>query len=233
MERMDDLQFAGLHLIQDPDRFCFGTDAVLLSAFTNVKPHERALDLCAGTGVIATLLKARTGARMEALEIDPALCDMFRRSCAYNRLNIPVHCMDMRDAARHLGHGVFDAVVCNPPYFTGGPASEAVPLARRDDCCSPEDLFRCASRAIKFGGDFYLVHKPEKLAQLITVGSTFSMEAKELTLIRHRTDSPISMIVLRFKKGGKPGLKLYEYSLFDSLDHPTDFYREVYHMKGD
>ncbi len=153
MERLDDLQFNGLYLIQDPDRFCFGTDAVLLSAFSSVRARERALDLCAGTGVIATLLKSRTGAQMEALEIDPKLCDMFSRSCAYNGLTIPIHCMDMRGAAKALGHGAFDAIVCNPPYFEAGSVSPspARALSRHGDS---EEVCRSAAQLIKNGGRF-------------------------------------------------------------------------------
>ena len=106
----------------------------------------------------------------------------------------------------------------------------ATPLARRDDCCSPEELCRAASQALQFGGDFYLVHKPEKLAQLIVCGAAAGMEAKNLVLIRHKDGSPINLILLQMRKGGKPGLQITEQRLFDSQGEPTAYYREVYHI---
>jgi len=231
MERMDDLQFAGLHLIQDPDRFCFGTDAVLLSAFTNVKPHERALDLCAGTGVIATLLKARTGARMEALEIDPALCDMFRRSCAYNRLNIPVHCMDMRDAARHLGHGVFDAVVCNPPYFTGGSESPspARALSRHGKI---NEALTAAAKLLKNGGRFFVCYPAAQLVQLLCALRDVHLEPKRLRMVSHTALHAPYLALAACKKQAAPGL-IMEAGLFlyePDGTTPSAEYKEIYHL---
>ena len=92
---------------------------------------------------------------------------------------------------------------------------------------------KTAARALKFGGDFYLVHKPEKLAQLISQGSAAGLEAKELILLRHKEGGPIALILLKFKKGAKSGLILQERCLFDSQGGPTAYYREVYHIKGD
>ena len=83
------------------------------------------------------------------------------------------------------------------------------------------------------GGDFFLVHKPERLAQLIVCGAAVSLEVKNLTFIRHKEGGPIALILLQFKKGGKPGLQLHEHCLFDSHGDPTDYYREVYHIQGD
>ena len=93
-----------------------------------------------------------------------------------------------------------------------------------------EQLFQAAAWALKYGGDFYLVHKPEKLAQLITCGSLRGLEAKQLVLIRHKEGGPIALILLQFRKGGKPGLQLQERCLFDSRGEPTDYFREVYHI---
>lgn len=216
--------------------FPLSTDSLILAHLVHLPRNARILDLGSGCATLGLLLCARdTGCSVTGVELTSASHEAALENIRRNGLEDRLHsvCADLRVLPPELSDGIFHICVSNPPYFSGGPASKTLPLARRDDCCTPEDLFRCASKAIKYGGDFYLVHKPEKLAQLIAAGNTFSMEAKELTLIRHRTDSPISMIVLRFKKGGKPGLKLHEYSLFDSQDHPTAFYRDVYHMKGD
>ena len=123
---------------------------------------------------------------------------------------------------------VFQCCISNPPYFSGGPASSRTPLARRGDFCTPGDLFRSAAWALKSGGDFFLVHRPEKLAQLIACGAANGMEAKRLRLVHHREGGPISLILLSFRKGGKPGLAIDEQNLFGSREAPTAYYREVY-----
>ncbi len=231
MERMDDLQFAGLYLIQDPDRFCFGTDAVLLSAFASVRARERVLDLCAGTGVIATLLKARTGAQLEALEIDPVLCDMFSRSCAYNGLTIPIHCMDMRDAAKTLGHGVFDAIVCNPPYFEGGSVSPspARALSRHGDI---EEVCQSAAQLLKNGGRFFVCYPAAQLVQLLCALRAAALEPKRLRLVSHTAFHAPYLALVECKSHAAPGLRP-EPTLFlcepDGVT-PSAEYKEIYHL---
>ena len=86
---------------------------------------------------------------------------------------------------------------------------------------------------LRYGGDFFLVHKPEKLAQLIACGSAVALEAKNLTLIRHKEGGPITLILLQFRKGGKSGLQIHEQSLFDLSGKPTAYYREIYHIQGE
>lgn len=119
--------------------------------------------------------------------------------------------------------------ISNPPYFSAGPASKAHPLARREDACKPEDLFAAARWCLKFGGDFYLVHKPDRLGELIALADRQGLTAKRLLLLRHREGTPVNLIFLQFRKGGKPGLLLEEESLFTADGVPTPFYRQVYH----
>ena len=213
--------------------FPLSTDSMLLADFAKLPRNAKVLDLGAGCGTLGVLLCAKdSGCCVTGVEISDsahqAALENIRRNQLDSRLSSI--CADLREVHSFLVPGSFQVCVSNPPYFTGGPASQNTPLARRDDCCSPEELFRTASRALKFGGDFYLVHKPEKLAQLINCGCAVNLEVKELTLVRHREGSPIALILLRFKKGAKPGLRLSERSLFDSQGNPTDYYREVYHI---
>ena len=135
-------------------------------------------------------------------------------------------CTDLRS---FTGSG-FPVCISNPPYFSGGPASTRHPTARREDTCQPEELFEAAAKALRYGGDFFLVHKPERLAQLIGCGAKQGLEAKRLLLLHHKEGSDISLIFLSFRKGGKPGLIIEEESLFDRNGQPTDFYRSVYHL---
>jgi tRNA1(Val) A37 N6-methylase TrmN6 len=120
--------------------------------------------------------------------------------------------------------------VSNPPYFSGGERSKLTPIARRDDHCAPQELCRAAAWALRFGGDFYLIHKPEKLAQLISCAAAEGLEAKRLLLVRHRPDAPVAMIALQLRKGGKPGLILEELCLHNADGSPTEEYRSIYHI---
>ncbi len=216
--------------------FPLSTDSVVLAHYVHLPKHARVLDLGSGCGTLGLLLCAKDpGCTVTGVELSEdahrAAAENIRRNALEDRLSSL--CADLRSLPGEFAEGSFHCCVSNPPYFSGGPASRVTPLARRDDCCTPEELFRAASRALRYGGDFYLVHKPEKLAQLIVCGAAVGMEAKELTLVRHREGSEPSMILLRFKKGGKPGLRLFERCLFDSRENPTDYFREVYHIKGD
>jgi hypothetical protein len=139
-------------------------------------------------------------------------------------------CADLRTVNTLFSPGSFSCCVSNPPYFSGGPASVTTPLARREDCCTPTELFAAAAWALKYGGDFYLVHKPERLGQLCGCAVAAGLEPKRLRLIRHQADGPVSLILLACRKGGKPGLVWEETTLFDQHNQPTAYYKELYHI---
>jgi tRNA1(Val) A37 N6-methylase TrmN6 len=139
-------------------------------------------------------------------------------------------CADLRTIPNVLPSGSFDCCISNPPYYTGGPASHTTPLARRDDCCTLAELLSVAGKMLKFGGDFFLVHKPERLAEICVLAAKQNLEPKRLRLIRHRSDSEVSLILLACRKGGKPGLIWEERCLNDSQGTPTEYYRTLYHL---
>ncbi len=211
--------------------FPLSTDSMLLAAFTRLPKNARVLDLGAGCGTLGLLLCAKdngcavTGVELTEVAHIAATENIARNSLESRMISI---CGDLRQVA--FPASSFDVCVSNPPYFTGGPASKENPLARREDCCSPAELFAAAARALKFGGDLYLVHKPERLAELIACGAKENLEAKRLLLVRHKDGSEISLILLQFRKGGKPGLIIEEATLFDNENNPTDFYKAVYHL---
>lgn len=211
--------------------FPLSTDSMLLSHFVHLPRNARVLDLGAGCGTLGLLLCAKVpDCRLTGVELSESAHDAAVQNIARNDLGGRMNsiCADLRYVP--LPGGSFDVCVSNPPYFSGGPASKANPLARRTDCCSPAELFAAAARAIKFGGDFFLVHKPERLAELIACGAKEKLEAKRLQLVRHKEGGDISLILLQFRKGAKPGLKIEEAALFDAENHPTDFYKAVYHL---
>lgn len=221
----------GLTLELCPGAFPLSTDSMVLAHFVTLPKNARVLDLGSGCGTLGLLLCARDdGCHVTGIELTEAAHTAALGNIRANGLQgrLESICTDLRTFSH--APGSFSCALSNPPFYSGGPASKATPLARRDDCCAPMDLFRTASRAIKYGGDFFLVHKPEKLAQLIACGAAHGLEAKRLRLIRHQEGGPICLVLLQFRKGGKPGLMIDEFSLFDRNNAPTAYYQEVYHL---
>ena len=175
-ERIDDLQRNGLKIIQDPGRFCFGMDAVLLSGFASagIRQGMRVLDLGTGTGIIPLLLSAKTQAEsLCGLEIQADSADMARRSVAMNHLEdrISVIQGDIKEADKLFAAASFDVVTSNPPYMIGqhGLTNPEAPkaIARHEVLCTFEDIAAQTARLLAPGGSFYLVHRPFRLAELI------------------------------------------------------------------
>ena len=219
----------GFTLEAGGDGFPLSTDSMVLAHFARLPRQARVLDLGSGCGTLGLLLCADDpGCSVTGLEIDPAAHAVAQQNIERNGLSGRMEsiCADLRS---FTGSG-FPVCISNPPYFSGGPASTRHPTARREDTCQPEELFEAAAKALRYGGDFFLVHKPERLAQLIGCGAKQGLEAKRLLLLRHKEGSDISLIFLSFRKGGKPGLIIEEESLFDRNGQPTDFYRSVYHL---
>ena len=219
----------GFTLEAGGDGFPLSTDSMVLAHFARLPRHARVLDLGSGCGTLGLLLCADDpGCSVTGLEIDPAAHAVALQNIERNGLSGRMEsiCADLRS---FTGSG-FPVCISNPPYFSGGPASTRHPTARREDTCQPEELFEAAAKALRYGGDFFLVHKPERLAQLIGCGAKQGLQAKRLLLLRHKQERDISLIFLSFRKGGKPGLIIEEESLFDRNGQPTDFYRSVYHL---
>ena len=221
----------GLTLHVPPEAFPFSTDSAVLAHFVRLPKKARVLDLGAGCGTLGLMLCAKDpGCTVTGIEIDEQVHDAAVDNIARNGLEGRMNsvCADLRGFVPESGS--FHVCVSNPPYFSGGPASATHPVARQDDTCPPEVLFAAAGRALKFGGDFFLVHKPEKLAQLITCAAPHRLEAKRLRLVRHREGGPAALILLHFKKGAKPGLVWDEQCLFTFNGEKTPYFKEVYHI---
>ena len=212
--------------------FPLSTDSMVLADFVKLPRSARVLDLGSGCGTLGLLLCAKdetctvTGIELTENAHRCAL-DNIRANTLDGRLYSL--CADLRAMPESIRAGSFDVCVSNPPYFSGGEASRKTPLARREDCCSPADLFAAAAKALRYGGDFYLVHKPERLAQLCAEGAKAGLEPKRLRLVRHREGGPIALILLGCRKGGKPGLLIDELTLFHADGSPTDDRRRIYH----
>lgn len=223
----------GFTLQLSPGAFPLSTDSMVLSHFAKLPKHASVLDLGSGCGTLGLLLCSKDpNCTVTGLELTENAHAMALENIQRNGLTARMQsiCADLRSVSERFSPGQFSCCISNPPYFSGGPASKALPLARREDACTAEDLFRSAAWAVKYGGDFFLVHRPERLAELIAVGSRYKLEAKRLCLLRHQDGSPVNLILLHFRKGAKPGLVWEEIILHNSDGSPTDAYREIYHI---
>ena len=138
-------------------------------------------------------------------------------------------CGDLRDP-KHFTSGSADVCISNPPYFTGGPAAK-LKDARRSDLCTMEALMSAAGRALKFGGDFFLVHRPEALGQLFICAGKAALEPKRICLVRHSNSAPVSLVLVQCRKGAKPGLAWEQISLYNENGSPSADYMRIYHQQ--
>ena len=213
--------------------FPLSTDSMALAHFVKLPARANVLDLGSGCGTLGLLLCAGDAScHVTGVELDKnaheAAIDNIQRNQLTDRMESI--CADLRQVPSLLTPGSFSCCVSNPPYFSGGPASQKLPNARREDQCSLSDLMKSASWALKYGGDFFLVHRPERLGEIIVTASTHKLEAKRLSLLRHRTSSPVSLILIQLRKGAKPGLIWEEISLHLPDGTPTDSYNAIYHI---
>lgn len=210
-ERIDDLQRNGYQIIQDPKRFCFGMDAVLLAGFANAKEQDRLLDLGTGTGILPLLMEARYHcSHLTGLEIQEESADMARRSVALNDLSgkIDIVTGDIKEADRLFDPASFDCITCNPPYMIGQHGltnpEDAKAIARHEILCSLEDVVRVTGKLLKPGGRFWLVHRPFRLAEIITTLVQYKLEPKRMQLVYPYADKEPNMVLLEAVRGGRP-----------------------------
>lgn len=210
-ERIDDLQRNGYQIIQDPEKFCFGMDAVLLSGFVRVKSGAKVLDMGTGTGIIPLLVEAKTqAAHISAIEIQEESADMARRSVRLNGLEnkIDIVTGDLREADKFFDAASFDVITCNPPYMIGqhGLTNPDAPkaIARHEILCTLEDVVRTAAKLLKPGGAFCMVHRPFRLAEIICVMTEYKLEPKRMKLVYPYIDKEPNMVLIEGRRGSKP-----------------------------
>ena len=214
-ERIDDLHRKGYRIIQNPKMFCFGMDAVLLSAFVKAGARDRVLDMGSGNGVIPILMEARyTPASVTGLEIQEANVDMSNRSLALNGLQERIQIIegDIKEADQLLPLSSFEVVTCNPPYMDSGTGLtndlSAKTIARHEVLCSLEDVIRSASRLTAVGGRFCMVHRPHRLVDIIALLRQYKMEPKRLRMVYPDENSEANMVLIESVRQGKTFLKV-------------------------
>lgn len=223
-ERIDDLGRKGYQLIQNPEKFCFGMDAVVLSDFAKIKQNVNVLDMGTGTGIIPILMEARNEtASFTALEIQEESADMARRSVALNHLEHKITIVDgdIKEAGKLFGAASFDVITCNPPYMIGnhGLKNPDAPkaVARHEILCTFDDIARESALLLKDGGSFFMVHRPFRLVELMATLTRYGLEPKRMRLVYPFVDKEPNMVLLEARKGGKPRI---------TVEKPLIIYRE-------
>ena len=208
-ERLDDLQVKGYEIIQHPGKFCFGMDAVLLANFARVKKNEKVLDLGTGTGIIPILMSAKTeGEYFRALEIQEESADMARRSVLHNHLEdrIEIVTGDIKEAAGIFGPVSFDVITTNPPYMIGQHgiinSSDTKAIARHEVLCTLDDILRESAKILKQKGRFYMVHRPFRLAEILSKMVAAGIEPKRMRLVHPFIDKEPNMVLIEGMRGG-------------------------------
>ncbi len=212
-ERLDDLQLDGLKLIQRPDAFRFGTDSVLLADFAAPRKDDRAVDLGCGTGAVALLMAGHQPAlAVDAVELQPDIADMARRSVLLNGLSDRVRVFegDMRDIWRALGAGRYSLAVCNPPYGRSGAAlesqSETRRLARHEGDLTPGDVARAAAMLLKNGGRFCAIYPAPRAYELMRAMDGAGIAPKRVRTVHGVAGRAPKFVLLEGVKQGGEGL---------------------------
>ena len=212
-EKIDDLQRDGLSIIQNPGRFCFGIDAVLLSYFARAAGKDKVIDLGTGTGIIPILMSSRTKAEhFTALEIQEESADMAGRSVLLNGLEdrISVVTGDIREAGRMFAPASFDVVTCNPPYMRGGHGlvnpDEPKAVARHEILCTLEDVTAAAAHLLRSRGRFYMVHRPARLGEIFRSLTHHHLEPKRIRLVYPYAGREANMVLIEAVSGAGSGM---------------------------
>lgn len=236
-ERIDELQRNGYRIIQNPERFCFGMDAVLLSGFARAKKQERCLDVGCGNGIIPILMEAKTeGKHFTGLEIQPESADMAKRSVALNGLQDRIDIVegDIKDASKIFGASSFHVVTTNPPYMTAQHGLtnvyEAKTIARHEVLCNLEDIIRESARLLMPGGRFYMVHRPFRLAEIISLMVQYRMEPKRMRLVYPYVDREPNMVLIEGLRGGKSRMTVEKPLIV--YKEPGKYTDEIYDVYG-
>jgi len=237
--QFDDLWPKGPRFVQKPPVFKLGTDAVLLAHFTNTSRVARAADLGSGTGVVAILLALRTPElQIDCVDILPEAVALTAENAAHNKVadRISAHHADIRQIRDSLRAGAYDLVVSNPPYFPAGSGyranTESIADAREESLCTLDDICKAASYLLRWGGRFALVHRPERLGEIIVSMHQHGIEPKRLRLVTKTAERAPNLVLIEGRRGGNPGLEILPpLVLQDDTGGDSPELCEIYHRR--
>lgn len=218
-ERLDDLQYNGLHIIQNKNLYCFSSDAVLLCNFVKAMHSDTIVDLCSGSGVVGILAKAKTNAKqLIMIEKQKELADMCKRSLQYNNIkDAEVFCCDIKNCDRviknKLGIQFVDVVCVNPPYYLPTQKKMSgnikIDMAKFELKLSLNSICKTANKLLKYGGKFFMINDSERIAELLATLSKNDLEPKVIEFVYPKQNKHSNVVLIEAVKGGKPGTKVF------------------------
>jgi len=228
----------GMRILQSDELFRLGTDSILLANFATPVRGKNIADLGAGGSALGVLLcAANEQCEVTGIELQEKACEISKRNIEINALHDRLHIMqgDLREIRTLLPANSFDAVISNPPYFPMGSGAQAAEpafaIARTECCCTLNELCSAVAWLLRYGGSFYIVHRPERLAELIYSLKSHRLEPKRLRFVRHHPGAPVSLVLIESRSGGRSGLQIEnDLLLFEQNGEQTREYREIYHM---
>jgi len=215
MNAFDELWRGGPRFMQTEESFKLSTDSVLLADFANVRRVQSCLDLGSGAGVLCVLLAAKNlNAQITGIEIQPNFADLSSLNIVENGMEgrVQIITADLREHKSLLKAESFDLIVSNPPYFAensgySAPANHRA-SAREEKSCTLMDICAAAKWALRWGGTFALVHRPERLSEIFVAMTEAGIEPKRLRMVSYNAEKPPSLVLIEGKRGGKKGLKI-------------------------
>lgn len=237
---MDDLQLAGLRILQKERGFRFGMDAVLLADFARVDARDRAADFGAGTGILPLLLAGRgRAAHIDAFEVQQDMADMAARSVQLNGLTeqIAVHAVAVEEADRIVPAGSLDAILCNPPYGLPGTTllnpAETLSIARHQTQAGLKAWFAMAYRLLRGKGRFAMIYPAPRMLEAMQGLAAARLQPKRFRLIYPAADKPANLVLIEAMKDAKPMLHpeppLIVYEADGSM---TAELKRIYHLSN-
>ncbi|MTI65956.1 MAG: tRNA1(Val) (adenine(37)-N6)-methyltransferase [Firmicutes bacterium] len=240
-ERIDDLGIKDLKIIQNTDGFCFGMDAVLLANYCDIKKSSNVIDLGTGTAVIPLILWGKKDVKkIYGIEIQKEVSEMAKRSIKLNGLegSIEILNKDLKNVTDYLGVNKYDVVTTNPPYKIKGSGivnpEDKKAISRHEIKCNLEDVIKTSSRLLKHKGRFFMVHRPQRLVDIVFLMRKYKIEPKKVRFVHPRVEKKPNMLLVMGIKAAKPELKfekpLYVYN--DDLTY-TEEINQIYGLKGE
>lgn len=236
-ERIDDLETNNLKIIQNNEGFCFGIDSVLLSDFAkNIKNDALVMDLGTGTGIIPTLLCAKTKLKkVIGIEIQEEVCEMANRSIELNNLKNKFEIINdnILNLNKKYEKNTFDVVITNPPYKKKNTGilneSNKKIISRHEVTATLEDFIKVAKEMLKDKGEFYMVHRPDRLVDIFSIMRKYKLEPKLLRFVFSEKEQPPKLILIKGVKNAKPFLKIEKnLYIYDENKNYSKEIKEIY-----
>jgi tRNA1(Val) A37 N6-methylase TrmN6 len=234
-ERLDDLELDNLMIIQKQSGYKFSTDSVLLANFIKVKPNDIYVDLCSGSGIVAILASYKNNVKKSyAIEIQTEMAERSKRSIEYNKLNIEVINEDLSNVVNILGCESVNVISVNPPYNPSGLTSDKdeIAMSTHEISTNLEKVVKASSKLLKYGGKFYMVHRADRLVDIIYELRKNKLEPKVIRIVYPKKDKEPNLVLVEAKKGAKSGVKVLSPLILNNDDGTeTEELKRIYNRK--